>query len=129
MSTYSTYKISDLELVSNTGITYTDLFEASVLVSGERSSRSIAVSGFVTYLSATLSSYLNFSNTGNISYLSSAINYVSSTFDTLSTNVNTLSSNFNTLSSNFETRYMLTTIPFIEILVCLYIFSLLNKSK
>jgi len=36
---------------------------------------------------------------------------------------------FFSLSSNFETRYMLTTIPFIEILVCLYIFSLLNKSK
>ena len=36
---------------------------------------------------------------------------------------------FFSLSSNFETRYMVTTIPFIEILVCLSIFSFLNKKK
>jgi len=36
---------------------------------------------------------------------------------------------FFSLSSNFETRYMITTIPFIEILVCLSIFSFLNKKK
>jgi hypothetical protein len=36
---------------------------------------------------------------------------------------------FFSLNSNFETRYMVTTIPFIEILVCLYIFSLFNKNK
>jgi len=36
---------------------------------------------------------------------------------------------FFSLNSNFETRYMVTTIPFIEILVCLSIFSFLNKKK
>lgn len=36
---------------------------------------------------------------------------------------------FFSLSSNFETRYMVTAIPFIEILVCLSIFSFLNKKK
>ena len=36
---------------------------------------------------------------------------------------------FFSLSSNFETRYMVTTIPFIEILVCLSIFYFLNKKK
>ncbi|MBT3939727.1 MAG: hypothetical protein HOF44_08485, partial [Pelagibacterales bacterium] len=36
---------------------------------------------------------------------------------------------FFSLSSNFETRYMVTAIPFIEILVCLSIFSFFNKKK
>ena len=36
---------------------------------------------------------------------------------------------FFSLNSNFETRYMVTTIPFIETLVVLYLLSLLNKNK
>ncbi len=36
---------------------------------------------------------------------------------------------FFSLSSNFETRYMLTTIPFIELMVCLTIFSFFYKKE
>ena len=36
---------------------------------------------------------------------------------------------FFSLNSNFETRYMLTCMPFIEILVCLTILSIFNKKK
>jgi hypothetical protein len=36
---------------------------------------------------------------------------------------------FFSLNSNFETRYMVTTMPFIETLVVLYVLSLLNKKK
>ncbi len=36
---------------------------------------------------------------------------------------------FFSFSSNFETRYMVTTVPFIEILVCLSIFSIFYKKE
>ena len=36
---------------------------------------------------------------------------------------------FFSLNSNFETRYMLTCMPFIEILVCLTILSTFNKKN
>ncbi len=36
---------------------------------------------------------------------------------------------FFSFSSNFETRYMVTTLPFIEILVCLSIFSFFYKKE
>ena len=36
---------------------------------------------------------------------------------------------FFSLNGNFETRYMLTCIPFIEILVCLTILSIFNKKN
>ena len=36
---------------------------------------------------------------------------------------------FFSLNSNFETRYMVTCIPFIEILVCLTILSIFNKKN
>jgi hypothetical protein len=36
---------------------------------------------------------------------------------------------FFSLNSNFETRYMITAIPFIELMACLTIFSLFHKKK